>query len=161
MQSSIIHTLALSYSQCRVKCTNSSSFNGVGLCTPRQVAADIFCPHQLYLQGENMECFLWLLLQCGEEVSWPWWCHVCTWPGTCGCWHSQILALPHPGTATWLHPRARGTCVVTSWALLHLWHSGTSGNQRGEEPSSMCSQLPFGHHFARQWPVQPAVFVLV
>lgn len=78
---------------------------------------------------------------------------MCTWPGTCGCWHSQSLALPKPGTAKAWHchvpaPRARGTCVVTSRALLHLWHPGISGSQRGEEPSSMCSQLPFGHHFA-------------
>lgn len=144
MQSSIIHTLALSYSQCRVKCTNSSSFNGFGLCTPRQVAADIFCPHQLYLQGENMECFLWLLFQREGERRFP-------GPGDATCAHGQARVAAGTAKAWHCHvpaPRARGTCVVTSRALLHLWHPGISGSQRGEEPSSMCSQLPFGHHFA-------------
>lgn len=55
VQSSIIHTPALSYSSFCVKCTNSCSFNGVGLCTPLQVAAGVFYPHQLYLRGKNID----------------------------------------------------------------------------------------------------------
>lgn len=37
-----------------------------------QVAADIFCPHRLYLRGKNIKCSLWLLFQStlrGGDVS--------------------------------------------------------------------------------------------
>lgn len=104
---------------------------------------------------------------CEGEVSWPCQRHVCrvyqrahgrarVVPGTARAWHCHAAA-----------PGARGTTatfrVMTSWALLHRWHPGILGGQGGEEASSMCSQLswPFGHHFASQWPVQPATFVLV
>lgn len=76
--------------------------------------------------------------------------------------HGQARVAPgtaKPGTATRLLPRDTTACGDQ----LGFAPGGTQGCQRGEEPSSTCSQLswPFGHHFASQCPVQLAMLVLV